>query len=76
MRMGAACAGLLQPRAGLGGREANMEELGCMWIADVYGGCGNVWGRRFGMGAYGARKPMKIRDRAAGYGFADFVCFW
>ena len=50
MRMGAACAGLPQLRAGLGGHEANMGELGCMGIADVYGGCGNVWGRRLSMG--------------------------
>ena len=48
-----------------------MEELGCMGIADVYGGCGNVWGRRLSMEdtrVYGAGKPMKIKDRAAGHG--------
>ena len=33
----ATCAGLPQPRAGLSGHEANMEELGCMGTADVYG---------------------------------------
>ena len=37
MRMGVACADLPQSRAGLGGHEANMEELGCMGTADVYG---------------------------------------
>ena len=34
---GAACVGLSQSRAGLGGHEANIEELGCMGTADVYG---------------------------------------
>ena len=37
------------PRAGLGGHEANMEELGYAGIAYVYGGYGNVWGRCLSM---------------------------
>ena len=52
MCMGAACAGLPQSRAGPGGHEANMEELGCVGIADVYGGCGNVWGLRLSIGGH------------------------
>ena len=35
----AACAGLPQPRAGLSGHEANMEELGCMGAPLGYGRC-------------------------------------
>ena len=38
MCMGAVCAGLPQSRAGLGGREANMGELGCMGATGMYGG--------------------------------------
>ena len=48
-----------------------MEELGCMGVANVHGGCGNVWGRRLSMGdirVRGAGEPMKIKDRAAEHG--------
>ena len=34
---GGACVGLPQSRAGLGGHEANMGELGCMGAAGMYG---------------------------------------
>ena len=60
--MGGPCAGLPQSRAGLSGHEANMEELGCMGIADVYGGYGNVWGRRLGMGGVWRRKTHENQE--------------